>query len=211
MRGAIIVIIIRMFVFLGSLYFVHSDVLQYCASKNVNDERMTQFCVQKQIEGSKEFFHLAEQVGVAYGGRVNASSHGNDKERIVYFCMKQWEQSTYDTYDYPMINHCLKKQLKSYEFIVEPSNFETGTGKFCASEYPNDYSMMEFCFNKQIEAKKKLFAMAEINGIQSFGDSLNITNNGSAVEISLLSCMQKWEKPLFGTYDYPMIIHCLTK
>lgn len=71
-----------------------------------------------------------------------------------------------------------------------------GVKEYCAEDWPNDYSMQEFCVDQQTEAALKLKAV-----IERYQGAPN-----SPEYRALGKCVEDWEK---GTsYDFTMVEFC---
>ena len=84
----------------------------------------------------------------------------------------------------------------------------SGTREYCEDQWPDDYQKVGKCENTQYEALKKFYQYAENLGLIDDG-VVKASNKGDAREKIMHKCMSKWERPLFHTYDYQMIVRCI--
>lgn len=71
-----------------------------------------------------------------------------------------------------------------------------GVRENCAADWPDDYSMQEFCINQQVEAAQRLNAVIERYG----------TKGETAESRVLDKCASDWQKG--DGFDYTMVEFC---
>ncbi|MGK7344385.1 MAG: hypothetical protein ACNS63_01080 [Candidatus Nitrospinota bacterium M3_3B_026] len=197
-------------VFFLSLNQASAGVEEYCADEWQEDFRMRQYCEDNQYKGQRELFSIAEKHGLVKDNTLSTSSTGGDHERIINRCMNEWKKHRFNTYDYRMVVHCIKKQFEAYSKVEGSKSKKTGIEAYCANEWPDDYQMRGHCEKKQFEGIRKLFAIAKEAGLVKDG-TLSVSPNGRGIENIINYCMNEWEKEKFKTYDYNMVVYCIEK
>ena len=187
---------------------VEANEKDYCANKWPTDYQMREYCEDQQNSANNKLFSLAESNGLVKNGRLSPSSNGNDHERIIYRCMKKWEQPSFETYDFTMVVYCIEQQFDAYNKTTDLEKSSSGTTQYCSNKWPNDYQMREYCEDQQNSANNKLFSLAESNGLVKNG-RLSASPDGNVDEKIVYRCMNKWEQPSFETYDFTMVVYCI--
>ena len=165
--------------------------------------------MEKQKEANYKLFEFAESLGLVKDGSLSATSTGGERERIIHYCMEKWEEPAFDTYDFSMVVFCVGEQFSAYNRIKPSSEKAAGTVAFCADKWPNDYIMREDCLYQQLAAHKKLFTIAESDGILAQNGTIEPKATANPREKLIYDCLAKWRYPLLHTYDFMMVMFCI--
>lgn len=76
---------------------------------------------------------------------------------------------------------------------------------FCENKWPGNYSMQEYCLDRQIEANNSVIKWARRKGILS--EEGKITGSGDYTQI-LQHCLSKWTAEP-GGYNWAMVDYCI--
>ncbi len=96
------------------------DIKDLCKDKWDTNYRMIEHCLKEQQKAKSEVFSYARKHGFVSGGKLRVQANSKDPyEQILYNCMRKWKNSKHGTYNYRMVNHCLEKQLESYNKLRE--------------------------------------------------------------------------------------------
>lgn len=107
-------ILFTVIVFTSSLSLA-DGLNDFCQNKWENNYRMIEYCLNEQIKAQHKVFNYGRKHGLVKNDRLSISNSEDPYQKIIYNCMNKWELSEYNTYNYRMVDYCIKKQVQAYE------------------------------------------------------------------------------------------------
>lgn len=194
----------------SSAQHAYADINSFCTNKWPADENKREYCETQQILANQKLFSIGSEKGLVHNGVLSSSTIGNVYEKIIHSCMKKGEVKGFQTYDFPVVVECVEKQFQSVDDITD-LGFETkstGIKAYCANKWPDKEPMQKYCEEEQTNANLELFSIAKGKGLVKDG-RISVSTAGDNEEKIILQCMKKWQKDVFNTYDFVLVVTCI--
>lgn len=76
--------------------------------------------------------------------------------------------------------------------------------KYCSSEWPGDWQMIEFCYNNQVES-----FLGVMEDYKKYQNGAKTVEESSDEFMIILRCLSEWDLPQFDTHDWQMVEFCV--
>ena len=89
----------------------------YCEDEWPNDFRMQEYCYDQQIEAVARVKQLLQTAGIFDANFKTTNKAKSPLGKALNMCIEKWKLPKFNTYDWRMVEYCIKNQIEAYERI----------------------------------------------------------------------------------------------